>query len=330
MGPVVESVPQQPEAPAAGTRIEAEEKKLPATAAEGIPEREAEQAEKLPAAPVEADRQLEPAAEVAVEESATVDSASQSQPPRQEIAVVAEETAQPAAAIEEAPVVPQTIKAREVIKHREELVPAIPETIASQRVKILKQEEEPDPVEMPTTPTTIRAVEQKKESVVEPVPAPLTEQSPQAVEPEKVAITVPEKPKKTDKEEFLEEARDRLQLSIDNERENREKALDDLGFLSGEDQWDADLRKEREDQGKPCLTINRLPQFVRQVTGQIRQMNPAIRVVPADNMATEDVAEIFAGLILVPMILPALRPARGGLRAGPSIPLAILFSTYLI
>jgi type II secretory pathway predicted ATPase ExeA len=196
--PVVVSIPQQPEAPAAGTRIEAEEKKLPAIAAEGIPEREAEQEEKLPAAPVEADRQLEPAAEVAVEESATVDSASQSQPPRQEIAVVAEETAQPAAAIEEAPVVPQTIKAREVIKHREELVPAIPETIASQRVKILKQEEEPDPVEMPTTPTTIRAVEQKKESVVEPVPAPLTEQSPQAVEPEKVAITVPEKPKKTE------------------------------------------------------------------------------------------------------------------------------------
>ena len=195
--PVVVSIPQQPEAPAAGTRLEAEEKKLPATAAEGIPEREAEQEEKLPAAPVEADRQLESAAETAVEESTTVDSASQSQPTRQEIAVVAEETDQPAAAIEEAPIVPQTIKAREVIKHREELAPAIRETIASQQVKILKQEE-PDAVEMPAAPTTIKAVEQKKESVVEPIPAPSAEQSPQAVEPEKVAVTVPEKPKKTE------------------------------------------------------------------------------------------------------------------------------------
>lgn len=38
----------------------------------------------------------------------------------------------------------------------------------------------------------------------------------------------------------------------------------------------------------------------------------------------------LAAPALVPMILPALRPARGGLRAGPSIPLVILFSTYLI
>jgi len=195
--PVVVSIPQQPEVPAAGTRFEAEEKKLPAPSTGGISEREAEQEEKLPVAPVEAERQSESAAESTVEESATVDSASRSLPTPQEVDVVADDTDQPAAAIEEAPIAPQMIKAREVVKHREELAPAVRETIASQRVKILKQEE-PDNVELPAIPTTIRAVEQKKEAEVEPRPAPSTEPSPQAVEPEKVAVTVPQKPKKAE------------------------------------------------------------------------------------------------------------------------------------
>lgn len=38
----------------------------------------------------------------------------------------------------------------------------------------------------------------------------------------------------------------------------------------------------------------------------------------------------LAAPALVPMILSAFRPARCGLRAGPSTPLVILFSTYLI
>lgn len=77
---------------------------------------------------------------------------------------------------------------------------------------------------------------------------------------------------------------------------NRDEAADDLRFLTG-DQWPDEVRTERESEDKPCLTINGLSQFVRQVTGQIRDMNPAVRVSAADTDASKDVAEIYEGLI---------------------------------
>ena len=93
--------------------------------------------------------------------------------------------------------------------------------------------------------------------------------------------------------EFLTEARERYQEAIDFDRENRDEALTDLKFLAGE-QW------EREDidarAGRPCLTINTLPQFVAQVVGDIRINRPAIKVRPAED-ADKDLAEIREGLI---------------------------------
>lgn len=91
-------------------------------------------------------------------------------------------------------------------------------------------------------------------------------------------------------------ARKRMDEAAASDIDNRERAQEDLRFLVG-DQWEEEVRTEREAEGKPCLTINGLPQFVRQVTGQIRQMNPAIRVVPADSAASDETAEIFSGLI---------------------------------
>ncbi len=99
-----------------------------------------------------------------------------------------------------------------------------------------------------------------------------------------------------DKKAILQLARRRMDEAASSDLDNRDRAQDDLRYLIG-DQWPEEVRTEREGEGKPCLTINRLPQFVRQVTGQIRQMNPAIRVVPADSAATDEVAEIYAGLI---------------------------------
>ena len=98
------------------------------------------------------------------------------------------------------------------------------------------------------------------------------------------------------KSDIIAIARKRIDEAASSDVENRDRAQDDLRYLIG-DQWPEEVRTEREAEGKPCLTINRLPQFVRQVTGQIRQMNPAIRVVAADSAATEEVAEIYAGLI---------------------------------
>lgn len=80
------------------------------------------------------------------------------------------------------------------------------------------------------------------------------------------------------------------------ERDNIRLAYDDLNFLAG-DQWPREQRVDREMQGRPVLTINQLPQFVHQITGDIRQMKPAIKVVPVDSAADEKIADLRAGLI---------------------------------
>jgi hypothetical protein len=62
-------------------------------------------------------------------------------------------------------------------------------------------------------------------------------------------------------------------------------------------QWPVTQKTEREGEGRPVLQINQLPQFVHQITGDIRQMRPAIKVVPVDSQADEKIADMRAGLI---------------------------------
>jgi hypothetical protein len=66
-------------------------------------------------------------------------------------------------------------------------------------------------------------------------------------------------------DDILEEARAAFQLAADAEAENRRDALDDLRFARLGEQWPEKVRREREMEGRPCLTINRLPTFIRQV-----------------------------------------------------------------
>ena len=76
----------------------------------------------------------------------------------------------------------------------------------------------------------------------------------------------------------------------------REDALVDLRILSG-DQWDPVHRGQRTSQGRPALTVNRLPQFVRQVTNEQRQSKPSVTVSPVDSGADVRTAEVLQGVI---------------------------------
>lgn len=98
-------------------------------------------------------------------------------------------------------------------------------------------------------------------------------------------------------DDIIKKARKCMSLAIEADRGNREEALDDLRFVTGEQQWPDEVLREYANDGRPALTINRLPRFVRQVTGDIRKLNPAVRVLAADNAATDDTAQIMAGLI---------------------------------
>ena len=95
-------------------------------------------------------------------------------------------------------------------------------------------------------------------------------------------------------DEDMKLARERYERGINREQKNREDARSDLKFKVG-DQWDEQHQRLRGD--RPTLTFNRQLSFVRQVTGDIRQNKPAIRVRPNGDGADKDTAEMFAGLI---------------------------------
>ena len=82
----------------------------------------------------------------------------------------------------------------------------------------------------------------------------------------------------------VKSVRDKLWSAWEHDRDNRIDAASDLNFLAG-NQWDDAVRRQRADAGRPMLTVNRLPQFVRQVTNDIRQADIAIKVVPSDGAA---------------------------------------------
>ena len=107
--------------------------------------------------------------------------------------------------------------------------------------------------------------------------------------------------------DILATARSRLELAIAALSESREDEIDDLKFYAGSPdnhwQWPADVLATRGAvQGqtinaRPCLTINKLPQHVRQVTNDQRQNRPGAKVIPVDDDADPEIAEIFNGMI---------------------------------
>lgn len=96
--------------------------------------------------------------------------------------------------------------------------------------------------------------------------------------------------------EILKEAQARLKLAADAEAEARAEALDDLRFVSGE-QWPDEIKHQRDTDGRPCLVVNRLPQFVAQVVNDARQNRAAIKVNPVDDKSDPETAELLQGLI---------------------------------
>lgn len=111
----------------------------------------------------------------------------------------------------------------------------------------------------------------------------------------------------SDKTDILAIIRSRMRMAIAALSESREDELNDLQFYAGSPdnqwQWPADVLSTRGSvQGqtinaRPCLTINKLPQHVRQVTNDQRQNRPTGKVIPVDDKADVDVAEVYADMV---------------------------------
>lgn len=97
-------------------------------------------------------------------------------------------------------------------------------------------------------------------------------------------------------DDIIREIRARFREAETHTEDQYRDCVDDLNFLNG-DQWPRDLKADRESDGRPCLVINKMPTFSDQVSGDIRQNTPTIKVKPVDSDADPDVAEIYTGLI---------------------------------
>jgi len=104
----------------------------------------------------------------------------------------------------------------------------------------------------------------------------------------------------TTDDDVLALARSRFLFAQESQSENREKQRKDVRFeaSSPDDpwQWEDAAIKSRKDSGRPCLTINKLPQHVNQVLNDIRQNRPAIRFRAAGGKASAEVAEMLTGI----------------------------------
>jgi hypothetical protein len=95
---------------------------------------------------------------------------------------------------------------------------------------------------------------------------------------------------------FLRIAIERFKLAQEAEQKTRRDALDDLKFRAGE-QWPSDIQTSRGLDGRPCLTINRLPPIIRQITNEQRQQRPSINVNPVGSGSDQDTAEMLQGVV---------------------------------
>jgi hypothetical protein len=76
------------------------------------------------------------------------------------------------------------------------------------------------------------------------------------------------------------------------ESQLRRDMREDLEFVQG-DQWPPEIKARREKAGRPCLTTNRLPQFIRLVTNQARASKPGIQINPVDSGADPETAQVL-------------------------------------
>lgn len=95
----------------------------------------------------------------------------------------------------------------------------------------------------------------------------------------------------------LQRAREFFERVKEAESENRKRYLDDIRFARLGDQWPQSVKRDRDTSGRPCMTFNKMPSFIRQVVNDSRQNKPSISVLPVGADSDKDTAQVLEGLI---------------------------------
>lgn len=93
----------------------------------------------------------------------------------------------------------------------------------------------------------------------------------------------------------LHEVRERFKRAKEAWHDDRGRYVEDLRFLAGE-HWGDQAKKLREEANRPCLVVDKLNQYVRQVVNDSRQNRPSIKVRPVDDEADIEVADVLQGM----------------------------------
>ena len=98
------------------------------------------------------------------------------------------------------------------------------------------------------------------------------------------------------KDKLIQESKRLFEHAFEAEYDQRREMLDDLRFSYAIEQWEDKDRQEREREGRPALTIDRIGDTVRKVMGSMRQNRPSIKVIPAEGGDVET-SEVINDLV---------------------------------
>lgn len=105
---------------------------------------------------------------------------------------------------------------------------------------------------------------------------------------------------KTD-DEILIEAKARYQRCEDFEADFRKLFNDDLKFCNADSdngyQWPDAMRKQRNEDARPCLTINKTRQHALMVINEAKENKPSVKVSAVGGDASYESAQVYEGVI---------------------------------
>lgn len=102
-------------------------------------------------------------------------------------------------------------------------------------------------------------------------------------------------------QKIVREAHKRLDRGLEIEAIARQNLIHDVKFGVGDArngyQWDDDMRRARDVDARPSLTINKTEQHCLQIVNDARQNKAGIKVRPVGDEATYEAAQIYEGII---------------------------------
>jgi hypothetical protein len=100
---------------------------------------------------------------------------------------------------------------------------------------------------------------------------------------------------------IVKEAKDRFARCEDAESEFRQLFVEDMKFANGDPdnnwQWPDMIRRGRDGDQRPCLTINKVRQHNLQIINDAKQNKPSIKTLPIDGQADIQIAKILDGIM---------------------------------